>query len=402
MKREAAVRVLQVTIGDGSFGGVSSFLYTYYSHMDRCLVHFDFLYCGENSMLSRMDDPVLKDSDITALHILGSHDNGFLQYAELISALRKVFKQKSYDIVHVNSSNPYVNFCAAYALRGRSFYIAHSHNVKSTIAYASRKKQILKEILSAFIRRYIAGTAGMLFACSDEAGIYLFGKNGMERKNYRVIHNAIDTAAYRYDEEKRRQVRDRDDRLTVGFVGRLSDQKNPGFAIRAFAELQKRVPDSVLWIVGDGELRPEMEKLVSALSLNGRVIFWGQRKDVADLLQGMDVFLFPSRFEGFGIAAIEAQCSGLPVVASDQVPQAANITGLMSCLSLAEPPGKWADAILAAAKGNTGRKDMSEVIKKQNYDICGEAGKLERYYLRSARKRSGSGLYRKGRNGDCA
>ena len=82
---ERPVRVLQVTIGDGTFGGIANFLYSFYSHMDHEKVRFDFLYCGENSLVSKMDSSVLMDSKITILHVMKQNNNGFKEYYRLMN-----------------------------------------------------------------------------------------------------------------------------------------------------------------------------------------------------------------------------------------------------------------------------------------------------------------------------
>ena len=377
---DSPIRVLQVTIGDGNYGGVASFLYAYYSHMDRSRVHFDFLYCGENSMQSKEEDPVLKESTITTLHIMKRNNNGFTEYKKLISALKKIFDEKQYDIVHVNSSNIYLNACVAYVLKGQKAYIAHSHNTQSTIIYGSKAKHVLKKAISGCIRTFVVNRADALFACSDEAGKYLFGNRGIKSRKYSVINNAIDTKRFSFDIEKRKKLRGAEDKLIIGFVGRLSPQKNPMFVIEVFAELLKRKADAVLWIVGEGELQDQVEARIMELNLQEKIYLLGRRNDVADIMQAMDAMVFPSVYEGFGIAVVEAQCAGLTVVASDVVPQSTNVTGLVTYLSLKESAVYWADELIRLLSQSKERSDKSEYLKEAEFDIDTEAKKLVKYY----------------------
>ncbi len=381
----APVRILQVTIGDGSFGGVASFLYNYYAHMDHDRVHFDFLYCGRNAMASRADTEVLRGSTITELGILKASNNGFGEYRRLIAALKDFFDRNRYDIVHVNSSNPYVNACVAHVLKGRTVYIAHSHNTEATVPHGSGLKRLVKSVIRACSRGYICQRASALFACSVEAGAYLFGEKNLRNGKFRVINNAIDVTQYAYDPAIRRRQRDGNG-IVVGYVGRLAEQKNPLFAIEVFKQIHARRPNAVLWMVGEGELMDRARREIEASGLGDRARLPGRIDDVSAAMQGMDLLLFPSLYEGFGIVAIEAQCSALPVLASDSVPAAANVTGLVSYLPLSIGPAAWAEAALAIVDGNADRCDRTGDVRRAGFDIREEAGKLERFYINTANR----------------
>lgn len=382
----APVRILQVTIGDGSFGGVASFLYNYYAHMDHDRVHFDFLYCGRNAMASRADSGVLRGSTITELGILKPSDNGFGEYRRLIAALKDFFDRNRYDIVHVNSSNPYVNACVAHVLKGRTVYVAHSHNTEATVPHGSSLKRLVKTVIRAWSRGYITRRATALFACSVEAGAYLFGKKNLRSGKFRVINNAIDVAQYAYDPAVRRRQRDGDGTV-VGYVGRLAEQKNPLFAIEVFKQIRARRPNAVLWMVGEGELMDRARREIEASGLSDGAWLPGRIDEVSAAMQGMDVLLFPSLYEGFGIVAVEAQCSGLPVLASDSVPAAANVAGLVTYLPLSKGPAAWAEAALAIVDGNADRRDRTGDVRRAGFDIREEAGKLERFYIETANRK---------------
>ena len=379
MHNDSLINVLHITIGDGNFGGVASFLYTYYSRMDHSRVHFDILYCGENSMKSKQDDPVLEGSEITTLHILKRVDNGFSEYKKLMPELKRIFSEKNYDIVHVNSGNLYLNYCVAKALKGRAKLIAHSHNAKPTVEYSGKLKRMIKSSVRKPCISYVRKKADAMFACSDQAGESLFGPDGIRSPKFRVINNAIDTRKFSFDDNVRNSLRG-DEKTVVGFVGRLSDQKNPGFAIDVFAELLKKKPEAVMWMVGEGELRDKTEERIKALGLEDKIKLLGRREDVPGLMQAMDIMLFPSVFEGFGIVAVEAQCTGLPVLASDCVPQSANVAGLVTYLPLGQSPSVWADKAAEIIEGGNNRKCMADEICSAGFDIYSEAKHLEEIY----------------------
>lgn len=378
-KGSQPIKILQVTIGDGSFGGVASFLYTYYSHMDHSKVHFDFLYCGENSMRSKEGDPVLERSTITTLHILKRNNNGFSEYRKLLPELKKIFNKNEYDIVHVNSGNLFLNATVAFTLNGNSKYIAHSHNTQATIKYSSKLKSVIKSIIRKPCTNYIIKKADALFACSKAAGQNLFGSNGVNSDKFTLIHNAIDLSKYRYKPDVRARVRNGEERFIVGHVGRLTDQKNPLFIIDVFSDLHKLNANTVLWMIGEGELREMIEKKVASLGLGDCVDLMGRREDVAELMQAMDIFLFPSLYEGLSIVTIEAQAAGLPIFASDSISPEHKVTSQLTFLPLKEGSVMWATEINKALQ-SLFRHDTVDELLSAGYEIGDEAKKLERYY----------------------
>lgn len=377
---DKSVKVLQVTIGDGVYGGVAAFLYTYYEHMDHSTVHFDFLYCGENSMESKANSVVLAGSTITTLHVLKRNNNGFGEYKKLIKKLREFFSTNKYDIVHINSSNLFLNFCVDKVVDNRAICISHSHNTKSTIEYSGKLKSVIKDLLRKPCRDYVIKHSDFLFACSEMAGEYLFGRNIKLNPKFKVIHNAININNYVFNCNKRASVRCTED-IVVGFVGRLADQKNPLFLLDIFEKLHNRNEHTVLWIVGDGELREKVEEKIESLKLESCVKLFGARSDVPDLMQGMDLLLVPSLYEGLPIVTIEAQASGLPVYASNAIPAEANITDIVCYLSLSASSDEWAQTIQLRINGGQERLDNLNKVKDAGYDIEAVSKWLEEFYL---------------------
>ena len=173
--------------------------------------------------------------------------------------------------------------------------------------------------------------------------------------------------------------------MIVGHVGRFSPQKNHGFLIDIFYQVKLQYPNSKLLLIGDdrGELADKMKDKVTDLGLTNSIMFTGLREDVADLMQAMDVFVFPSLYEGFPVTMIEAQASGLPCVISDEVPIECKKTDLIQQWKLNSPATEWARIIIKMGK-ETIRRDTSELIKKAGYDIAENAKWLQQYYLSKA------------------
>lgn len=221
------------------------------------------------------------------------------------------------------------------------------------------------------------------WACSEIAGKWMF-----KNRNFRVIHNAINVSDFVYNESIRQKVRTQlgllKDEFVIGHVGRFSYQKNHDFLIDVFNEVHRRLPEAVLILIGDAvedELYLNKAKQkVKELNLVENVRFLGIRNDVPDLMQAMDCFLFPSRFEGLGIVIIEAQTAGLPCYVSSVIPNEVKITNLVDFISLNESPENWAEKIIK--NKNYKRKDISKEIIKAGYDINTEIKKMQKFYER--------------------
>ena len=200
---------------------------------------------------------------------------------------------------------------------------------------------------------------------------------------YQIINNAIDTAEYTYALTKRTEMRRQfgfADDLVIGHVGRFNPQKNHPFLLSIFAALLKKEPTAPLLLVGGGEDMPKIQAKARELGIADHVRFLGVRSDVADLMQAMDVFAFPSLYEGLPVTMVEAQVAGLPCIISDKVPPECILTeGLVDVMPLSAGAEAWADAILE--KCNTHRTDRSTEIAAHGFDITTEAVKLQEFYL---------------------
>jgi glycosyltransferase involved in cell wall biosynthesis len=256
--------------------------------------------------------------------------------------------------------------------------IAHAH---STIgAWRSEwKKNLLKYSLRPLSNLY----ATHLLACSEYAGRWQFGKGG----KFTVIKNSIDTSVYRFSHDTRERVRKAfavTDKLLVGNVGRFSPQKNHLYLIDVFAKIRRSNQNAMLVLIGDGPLKVEAESKATELGLTGSILFLGarDRDDVGELYQAFDVFVFPTLYEGLGLAVVEAQCSGLLCVVSDAVPEEAIVNG-STCMRLPVlvGAGKWAAAVEELVGcGGKNRKECSKEACRQ-WDISETVGILQGVYL---------------------
>ncbi len=344
-------------------GGLETMLMNYYRHIDRDKIQFDFLVHREAR--------AAYDDEIESLGGKIYRISRLIPWSKNYrNTLKDFFKSHpEYKIVHVHQ-----DCLSSVALKcarecGVPHRIAHSHS--------SSQDKNLKYPIKLYYKRKISRYATDLFACSDEAGRWMFCG-----ADFRVVNNAIDAKKYVFNLNIRRKVRDSlilTDEFVVGLVGRFSPAKNHAFLLDIFAEVVRLHNNSKLLLVGDGELRSEIEEKVRALGLTDKVIFTGVREDVPALLQAMDIFVFPSLYEGLGIVAIEAQTAGLPLFISDKVPIECQKTDLVWQLSLSDSPETWASAILNGR--NTERTDRFFEIAAAGFDIAENAEWLQNYYL---------------------
>ena len=363
----APIRVLQV-VTHMDRGGLESMLMNYYRHVDRNKVQFDFL--EHRQERAAFDDEIeALGGKIYRLPRLVPWSKSYL------TALNQFFDDHSeYKIVHVHQDCLSAIILKAAKNHGIPVRIAHSHS-------ANQDKN-LKYPVKLWYKRYIPKYATNLFACGREAGDWMFGG-----APYQVLNNAIDAAAYTYNPEKRAKVRKQlvlTDELVVGHVGRFSQPKNHPFLLKIFAALLKKEPNAVLLLVGGGDDMPKIQAKAQELGIAERVRFLGVRSDVADLMQAMNVFVFPSLYEGLPVTMVEAQASGLPCLISDKVPlECILIKELVEAIPLSESPNIWAEKILA--KRGTPRSDRRAEIAAHGFDITTEAVKLQEFYLEAVK-----------------
>lgn len=235
----------------------------------------------------------------------------------------------------------------------------------------SKSGGIVSVILAAFCRPLMRTLSTVMLAPSKEAGAWLFGWNAVYAGKVQILKNGIQTSLYAFDEQKRKRVRDSlgwgEEDFVVGHIGRFSRQKNHEKVVDIFLEVKKRNRKAKLMLIGDGELRKNIEDKVNQLGLRDEVLFFGIRNDVPELLMAMDCFVFPSFYEGLPNVVIEAQATGLPCVVSREISDEIKIIDALEFLDINYESDRWADSILT--NHNFARDKAAEMIVNHGYAI---------------------------------
>ena len=356
-------------------GGVENVIMNYYRKLNRKKYQFDFL-CNTNK--------VAYSDEINSLggkiYKIVARSNNRKEYKKQINEFFKNHS-KEYNTIWVNvcslANIDYLKYAKKYGIKYR---IIHSHNSQNM---DSKLRGILHKINKIFIKKY----ATDFWACSDDAGEWFYDKSIINSNRYLVVNNAIDIDKFKYNEDIRNKYRKElniENKIVIGNVGRLHFQKNQSFAIDIYNKLQKNNNNVIMLIIGQGEDYDKLKSKVDSLNLQDKVIFLGVRNDIPELMQAMDIFLFPSVFEGLGLVLIESQASGLLTYASSNViPDLVKMDDeRFKFISLNDKPSEWAKIIIKDFPKIRDRKSNDECIKKAGYDINTEIKKIEKYFNR--------------------
>lgn len=285
--------------------------------------------------------------------------------------LYKFLKKNKYDVIHAHSGSISVLIIVSLVAKvvGIKKIIVHSHSTGEC-------KNIVYKVLKLISAPFFLFFPTDFCACSEEAGSWKFPKS-IVRRRLKVLKNGVDLRHFCPNQLNRSLVRKRlnveNHMCVIGHVGRFSYVKNQEFLIRIIYELKKRrCGEYKLLLIGEGETYDNCRRLVQELSLQDDVIFHGFSSCVYDYMQAMDIFLFPSRWEGLGLVAIEAQAVGLPVIASEAVPREMKLVDDVSFLSL----DRVEDWVIEIEKKKGKRYEQVSTIKEKGYDIIDTAMQL--------------------------
>lgn len=354
-------------------GGIESFLTNVIQRLDMRQFSIDIVAAS------------LKDSVFT-----GELERKGVRFRQLSGSTRRVthnlrlfgqlLKEQQYDVLHLNIYQG-LSMCYARAAKkaGVPVRIIHSHNT----ALRKSATRFLKMAIHTMAKCWMAANGTRFLACSTDAAQFMFPKSMVKNGLFSVVPNGIETERFQFEAEKRKRFREQWDlqrKFVVGNIGRLCYQKNQTFLLDVFRELCKLRPESKLLLVGAGEDEPMLRDKAAQLGVEANVLFYGTTSSPEETLWAMDVFAFPSRFEGLGIVAIEAQTAGLPVFCSEAIPKEAYVTEQMYQIPLDRGAAVWAEQI-SACQPMRDRTQSVFKVRKSGFDIQDVARQVADYYM---------------------
>ena len=324
-----------------------------------------------------------------SFHRIIEENGGHVQHVKEVSSkikrLRSIYsilKKEKYDIVHINVDDAIEGlFNIILSKLSGAKIVLHAHTTSSSRGegFFGRLKMLSAKKIVNFLVDY-------KMACSLEAADYLYGDTDLS--DVAIIKNGIIINDFLYNEELRQNVRENlnipMEAIVLGTVGRLSYPKNPEFMVSLIQTLFSKAPNFYFIWIGDGEERASIEKKLDEEIKSGRILLLGKQEQPAQYLQAMDVFVFPSLYEGLPVTLIETQSAGLPCIISDQVPLECKMSDLVYVKSLQESESAWVDEILKLSDYK--RTDTTPLVIQSGYDIRKNAEKLQKYYLKLYRE----------------
>ena len=373
------IRVLHY-VGRMNRGGMETFIMNLYRKIDRERVQFDFAVHGDYA--GDFQEEISKLGG--KFHYFPRMRKNPLKYK---AAWRKFWKENGgdYGAFHMHT-NSLANIVALEEAEraGTPVRIVHSHSSTANKGRLQRLNDFLHKRHQARIPRL----ATHLFTCSDKAAQWLFGGTSVGGLVVQQINNGVDVEAFRFDEAKRKKIRDElslGDAKIIGHIGVFLPVKNHRFLIDVVERAFERDRAARCLMIGDGPLRAEMEEIVRQKNLENVVVFLGVRRDIPDLLSAMDAFLMPSLYEGLPVSLVEVQANGLPALVSDTITKDVRLKDNLQYLDLAAGPDAWAEKALEMIDGGLRNDDPSRVIER-GFDITKTVGIYEKIVVEGAKK----------------
>lgn len=372
-------RILQVNIENTGGNGAFSLVRYLYKYLDNDFV-FDYFSMGNFTHDTVFDEIIRTGGKCYSANL---RENKLIGHIKLPFVFYKYLKLHNYNTVHIHSEVAYKHFLYALAAKiaGVEQIIVHSHS--SSI---DGNNKGLKYFCHIILRTLVNKLGTDFLACSEPAAEWMFTKKTLNSSRFRFLHNGIAPNSYKFSMIKRNEKR-KDLGITtnvvLGHVGALKKVKNQ----ERILDIIKDINDSnyKLILIGDGEDKEKLVKKAKEFGIESQVLFLGSRTDVADLLQAIDVIVFPSFFEGIPMALIEAQATGIPVVASDTINKAIKINSNIRFVSLEEGNSIWIEAIKEVQ--NNQLEDLGNInVSLSSYNIESSAEELRKVYMNAESK----------------
>ena len=358
-----------VVMGKMHAGGKKNLVMEYYRHIDRSKVQFDF-FCDTDSNSVPTEEI---ESLGGRVYMVPPYQNIFAN----MSAMKKIFRENNYPILHGYNST--MNIFAM--LAGKQCGIPVRINESISMGHKNDKKNILKNLLKPFSSCF----ATHYMSNGEVCGRWQFGDKLFDAGRVKVFKTVIDTEKLKFEPELRDKCRKEfgiEDNIVIGHIGRFTAQKNTLFIIDIFNEIVKKEPKAKLLLIGHGDLEEEMLGRIKNYGIEDHVLFLGKREDIHQFYNAMDCFLLPSLYEGLPVVGVEAECCGLPMFFSTEIPRESSpCDDLGFFIGLDKSAEEWADSILRETNKSLKSRKRREVdVKKAGFDSVEEGRNLCNYY----------------------
>lgn len=358
-----------IIMGKMHAGGKKNLVMEYYRHIDRSKVQFDFFCDTDSNSVPQKE-----------IEELGGRIYMIPPYQSIVAnmkAMKKIFKKNCYQILHGYNST--MNIFAM--LAGKQCGIPVRINESISMGHKDDKKNIIKNLLKPFSCCF----ATHYTANGEMCGRWQFGDKAFDEGRVKVFKTVIDTKMHRFEPELRERCRIEfglEDNIVVGHIGRFTAQKNTLFLIDIFKEIAKSEPRAKLMIIGHGELEDKMLEKIRDYGIENQVLFLGKREDIHQFYNAMDCFLLPSLYEGLPVVGVEAECCGLPVFFSTEIPRESSpCKDLGVFIGLNKSAKEWAEIVLRETSNRAdARRSRETDVKNAGFDSNAEGASLTHYY----------------------
>lgn len=328
---------------------------------------------GQKETLSY--DDLIKKYNVEFVEIHKKHiKNPIIRTINSILKFKKSIQNEVESIIHINIYNS-VGLVLGLFVKNKKNVVIHAHNNGID---KDNDKFYIKRLANSIFKLLYTSKKYNYFACSDLAANFCFDTKKIDK--YYIMKNGIDSKKFEFNLDDRNRIRNdlniNNDTILFGHVGRFVYQKNHNFLIDVFKKYYDENNNAKLLLIGSGPLKKEIKKKVNLLNLNDSIIFLGNTDKVNEYMSAMDIFLFPSFYEGLGITLIEAQCSDLPCIATQGLPKMVKVTDNLEFLNL--DINLWTNKIVNLIVDE--RCDQSINIKEKGYDIFDSVDSLEKEY----------------------
>ncbi len=357
------MKVLEVNVDDMNYGGVYAFVRDVIVHKPEEL-RIDI---AAIEQFQNEDNINFLNSLGTNIHYVGYKKSKLLKQFFCYRNLQSLIKREQYECVHIHSDIAHKLLVSGLAAKkcGVKKIILHSHS--SGVEGTGR---VCKLFIHRFCRRMLKYIGTDFVACSKTAGAWMFPN--VKKNDITIIHNGIDLKRFQFHEAIRDKMRDElnieKNQIVVGHVGRFSYAKNHEYIMRIAKCMREKKINFKILLIGEGEEKCRIKKMAADMGIEKNIIFYGITDTVETLYCAMDIFILPSRFEGYPIVSVEAQASGLPVILSRSITEEVKLTESVDYMGIApQDIENWIGVIIKSCHGN--RLDSYTKLKQNRCDI---------------------------------